>query len=107
MKKCRICGKEIGFFCAFLNSFKCKSCHDREIQRILTKDQKRTKPLSALEKTDLLDGYGYECGECGYQGDEKGLHIYHKDHNPHNNSQNNLTVLCDGCFRKAIKKNRK
>jgi hypothetical protein len=58
---------------------------------------KKRITLSDKDKNMIYEKYNNECAICG---SKEGLHIHHKDHNPENNTINNLIVLCGVCHKK-------
>ncbi len=79
---------------------------ERESKRILReKAEKRfygkvktkRKPFTEEEKDIIFHKFGNKCAICNK---EEGLHIHHKDHNPKNNTLDNLTILCGVCHKK-------
>lgn len=51
---------------------------------------------------ETKEHFNFTCQECGYALIEDGplVHAHHKDNDPSNNSDSNLTVLCEPCHKK-------
>ena len=55
--------------------------------------------LSSTIKNNLKHKCGYKCQRCGIVTVKSDLEIHHVDHNPGNNSIQNLMVVCTNCHK--------
>lgn len=57
-----------------------------------------------ISRKAALYYYGEVCDLCGFKENPKLLDMHHKDSNTHNNTLNNLQILCVMCHAKITRK---
>lgn len=95
---CKYCNKKFLTSPSHKRVFCCKKC--KSMYELQSGPENTVNARKWFERRGLL----LRCEECGYDSHPEILGVHHKDHNHHNNSLENLIVLCPICHSLKHKK---